>query len=331
MTVSVLLVRALVDCVESAGVSRQKLFDEGDFDGARLDDADGRLSGVEYDRLIDVAVELSGDPALGLHMGELASTTQHSVVGHLVGHAPTMRHAIESLLRYHPLLAEKTSLEFLEEGDSAIMRHVPGSGPSRCERFRAEMAMVGFYRMVWFFSQGEGAKRVLFAHPRPDYGAEYDRIFAGGVTFGADETAVRFGRDVLSRPQLHADSEFFEILRAQAERRIGRLMRTESHADRVRAVLVERASGAQDMDTVARALGMSVRSLRRRLREEGIAFGSLVDEARTLLAKQYLSEDHRSIEDTAYALGFSDPSAFHRAFKRWTGTTPSEFRRVRRV
>ena len=83
------------------------------------------------------------------------------------------------------------------------------------------------------------------------------------------------------------------------------------------------------MPAVARALGIGVRSLRRRLQEEGASFVDLADETRATLAKQLLAQDDQGIEQAAYELGFADPSAFHRAFRRWTGMTPREFRRTR--
>ncbi len=100
-----------------------------------------------------------------------------------------------------------------------------------------------------------------------------------------------------------------------------------TYADRVRELLLE--NGAQtriDMNAVARSLGLSARSLRRRLCDEGISYNTIAEGALATLAKQLLADQARSIQETAYTMGFSDPSAFYRAFKRWTGTTPKTFR-----
>jgi AraC-like DNA-binding protein len=100
-----------------------------------------------------------------------------------------------------------------------------------------------------------------------------------------------------------------------------------SYAERVRDLLLE--NGAQtriDMNAVARSLGLSARSLRRRLCDEGISYNTIAESALATLAKQLLADQARSIQETAYTMGFSDPSAFYRAFKRWTGTTPKTFR-----
>jgi len=100
-----------------------------------------------------------------------------------------------------------------------------------------------------------------------------------------------------------------------------------TYAQRVRDLLLEH--GAQkrtDMNAVARALGLSARSLRRRLCDEGVSYNTIAEDALATLAKQLLSDEARSIQETAYSMGFSDPSAFYRAFKRWTGTTPKTYR-----
>jgi AraC-like DNA-binding protein len=102
---------------------------------------------------------------------------------------------------------------------------------------------------------------------------------------------------------------------------------THGHSERLREYLLAHAAPAQlDMETVARKFGMSVRSFRRRLSEEGVTYGVLVDEALVILAKRLLDDPHKSIQDAAYGIGFSEASAFHRAFKRWTGMTPKQYR-----
>jgi AraC-like DNA-binding protein len=133
---------------------------------------------------------------------------------------------------------------------------------------------------------------------------------------------------------LNQDAEFHAALEAQAEKRLSRLDRNSTYADRVRALLLQRgvsqpSAQRADMNAVARALGLSARSLRRRLYDEGVSFVSIAEGALATLAKQLLSDEERSIQETAYALGFSDPSAFYRAFKRWTGTTPKSYRSLR--
>ena len=188
--------------------------------------------------------------------------------------------------------------------------------------------MTGFYRLLQHFAGPEAMpRRVSFEHRKPSYGSEYSRIFRGAERFEQAFTGIEFDSDLLDREQLHKSAELHAVLTAEAERKLNRLTRRMSHAARLRDYLIAAApKDRSDMTSVARGLGMSVRSLRRRLSEEGVSYAELVEEAHASVAKRLLDDLGRSIYETAYDMGFSDPSAFHRAFKRWTGMTPKQYR-----
>jgi AraC-like DNA-binding protein len=146
--------------------------------------------------------------------------------------------------------------------------------------------------------------------------------------FSQPFTGVVFDRSLMNMVQLNADEPFLATLRLQAERELARLSQKATYADRLREhVLDPRTTNRRDMTSAARSLGLSARSLRRKLQLEGESYTDVVDGALSTLAKRLLSDEQRTIEQTAYELGFSAPSAFHKAFKRWTGVTPSDFRR----
>lgn len=330
MAVSVLLARAVVEAIERAGVRREALFTRAGLDPKVMERPEGRISLEEYDALQDVAVELTGDTALGLHMGEAATETTHPIVAHLVGHAGTLREGIEALLRFYQLVTDRPAWRLVEEGDAATLFYDVAPGSSKGMRFRAEMTMAAFYRMLRVFARDARPRRVAFEHAEPSYGAEYERIFESAARFEQTFTGIVFDRILLESAQVHRDPEFRAVVESQAEKRLSRLTKNASYATRVRDYLIENAKGdRRDMAAAARALGMSTRSLRRRLSQEGRSYSDIVDEALATLAKRLLSDDERSIEATAYDMGFSSPSAFHKAFKRWTGTTPNEFRQRR--
>jgi AraC-like DNA-binding protein len=141
-----------------------------------------------------------------------------------------------------------------------------------------------------------------------------------------------FDRAWMDLPAPHKDEDVHEALKGLAERRLLRITQKTPYALRVRDLLVQQACPLRaDMDTVARLLGMSVRSLRRRLAEEDKTYNDVATEALVIVAKQFLGDKQRSIQETAYEMGFSDTSTFHRAFKRWTGITPSAYREAQIV
>ena len=132
---------------------------------------------------------------------------------------------------------------------------------------------------------------------------------------------------VLERPLLAQNRDLFAYLDRHAQALQQKLDRAPSLAFRVRELLVERLrDGEPDQPSIARALGLSERTLQRRLSEENASFASLVDEVRADLARLYLGDPKLAIFEIAFLLGYSEPSAFNRAFKRWTGQSPSEFR-----
>jgi AraC-like DNA-binding protein len=188
--------------------------------------------------------------------------------------------------------------------------------------------MVGFLRMMRHLVRSEvTARAVYFEYAAPDYRAEYARIFGGIERFEHEFTGIEFDAALLDQGHMPQKGELYTVLESLAERKLSRVTREGGHAERLRDYLVSNALAQRpQMDAVARSLGISVRSLRRRLDEEGVSYTSLLNEARATVAKRMLEDSSRSIYETAYAMGFSDPSAFHRAFKRWTGMTPTQYR-----
>lgn len=331
MSASILLVRGLAEAVIAAGVDRVRLMAAAGLDPSRLEDADGRLEYAELDRVQAAALDLTGDSALGLHLGERASATAYDMVAYLTSHATTLRESLVSFLRFERILSDTPGSGLQEHGDTATLKLAVHRGELRCARLSAELATTGFSRLIQHFI-GPGARptRVFFEHAPPPYREEYARVFGGTERFGHPFTGMEFERALLDREQLHKNQQLHAVLTVEAERKLNRLTRGIGHADRLRAHLETRPpSERSDMTTVAGQLGMSVRSLRRRLSEEGVSYAALVEEAQAAVAKRLLDDPSRSIFAAACDMGFSDPSAFHRAFKRWTGMTPKRYRAER--
>jgi AraC-like DNA-binding protein len=195
------------------------------------------------------------------------------------------------------------------------------------QRFASEMLVVGLTRLISSFSPQARVDSVSFEYATPEYEQEYARVLEVTPTFGQPATSIVFDRALMNVVSLHRDEDVHEALRAVAERRIRRLTQDASFTSRLRDLLIEQGRTQQpDMDRVARTLGLSKRSLRRRLVAEGSSYKTVVKEALALVAKQYLRDKRLTIQETAYEMGFADTSTFHRAFKRWTGRTPSVYR-----
>jgi AraC-like DNA-binding protein len=321
------MVRALVGVIERSGADRERFLSAAGIDARLIDDRDARLPLADYLRAIDAALKVSGDPALGLHMGEQARSVMFDLVGPLAERAATLRESIQTAERYSRLLAEGHDPELHETGELAVIRFATLRGDAAAARFTAEFAMTSLLIVLRQFA-GDTARptQVSFAYPAPPHAAEYARIFRGAERFDAAFTELHFPRAWLEKRQLFQSPELYALLKSEAERTLGRLDRDAMLSDRIERILARHGPQAVTMETVARELDMSARSLRRRMLAEGVRYGDLVTRSRTNLAKRMLETPSLSIQEIAYAMGFASPTAFHRAFKRWTGKTPKEYR-----
>jgi len=332
-TLSSRFVQGLVEGIERAGVPRVELLRAARIDAQQLEAPEGRLPRSAVNRMVELAIDLSGDPALGLHLAEGLSATAFIPLSHvleagLVAHSASLREGFESLHQFQRLIGDDPYFEVREQDDKVTVHCLRFADQSaRRRRFAAEMVLTNFFRLIRYFSDHARPDRVSFEYPAPPYRHEYTRVFERTERFGQPFTGIVLDRALLDVPSPRKDADAHEALRTLAERRTLRLTHGVPYALRVREFLVRQGSPRRiDMETVARSLGLSVRSLRRRLASEGKSYGAVESDACAIVAKALLRDQRRTIQETAYDMGFSDTTTFHRAFKRWTGTTPSAFR-----
>ncbi len=325
-TLSIRLVMATLETAQRLGIARARFLELAKFDPARLEIPEGRVPCSEYYRLCALLLELGGDPALGLHEAEVMTGVSFNIITPLVAYASTLRNGFETLFQVHRLLGDQLRYTLIEGEREVTLRCATPEGMSQpVRRFMSEFEQTCFFRMIGYFGGGARPERVSFEYAAPDYYHEYTRVFDGRERFEQPFTGVVFDRALMDVPSVLQDGEIYGVLRAQADHRIARIVQRACYARRVREVLVQAASGRTEMDAVARTLGLSVRSLRRRLAEEHTTYQAVASSALATIAKRHLLVEGRTIQETAHAMGYADSGAFHRAFKRWTGSTPNRF------
>ena len=329
-TVGISLVRAVVQEFERTSRDVDALFTRAGIDRSILDDPYARLDADRYYRLHRAALDLSGDVALGLHMAEFASVGSFSLVGHMAAHCRTIREVFDLYRRYYRIVADVSPPHLIEEGERAqIVYEFLRSPDLECNRLRAEFGLV---RLHLIATALVGSTAVIgeawFEHAAPAYVDEYVRLFGKAVLrFESPCTGFIIERKVLDARIIHHDENVLRVLKAQADQWLEQLESRGGVAGKVRRAIVNGfPSIPLETEGLAKHLGLSGRTLRRQLAHEGYTFQKVVGQAMGEIACAMLSLPSMTIQETAYRLGFSEPSAFHRAFRRWTGMTPTEWR-----
>jgi AraC-like DNA-binding protein len=325
-TVATLLLRALADVLQQRGVAPESLLGQRT-ESLYTEPADRSVPRVWFQSLFARAIELTGDPALGISCGLHASDSSFGLMAPLVGHAPSLRRGLELVVQFHPLLVEGCTIELTEKLGVAHLRcEVAQLGAG--DRSFSELILAGLMRTLQAFGCSKSELRaVFFEHARPVYHHAYTAAFAGKECFSQSFTGIEFAVSALDRPHLHRIAELHEIVLAQAEHNLQRCMRPLTLTERVNALINSRpASKLPDMVVAARELGMSVRSLRRHLTHEGTTYRELTQNKLHGIACSLLRNPQVSLQTIAFELGFSDATAFHRAFRRWAEVTPADYR-----
>jgi AraC-like DNA-binding protein len=327
-----ILVKSVSKIIEAAGdygVEPEELYRAVKLDPAVLSDPDNRIPFAQLVALYAEAAKLTGDDAFGLHVGEKVDAKLFDVLGYMVVNSPTLGEALNRLVRYHSIWSEGALFSLDVSNSRVCLRYEYLGGQSELCRHDCEMTLsiaVSFARRVTGVDWTP--HEVSFQHSKPKNTSEHRRIFRAPVRFNRLANELIFDSQLLALPIMKADPGLCEILDRQAEELLAKRPRENGLVSHVRQLLNESLkSGDSRLETVAQKMGISVRTLQRKLREEGTSHHDLLDEIRSDLSRRYLQEPELAICEVAYLLGFSEPSAFHRAFRRWTGSTPKEFRR----
>jgi AraC-like DNA-binding protein len=296
-----------------------------------LSNIERRITIVQSEGLADAALDLTGDPGLGLRVVERIGPGTADLFTYLAATSATGREAFERATRYVTVAGSDFRFTLEREGDLIVCRTDSATSEGRVGRFAAEVAVGMMVKLGRVVAGGNlPINEVWFRHEAPEYADQYDRVYELPIHFGKRCNALIGLYARLDNPLPRADSTLCDLLDEHAQALLDRLPHNDSTADRVRATIAdELASGDPTAEHVSEALGMSPRTLRRRLKDEGTSHQQLLDGVRKELARSYLAEGKLGVAEVAFLLGFSDPSAFHKAFRRWTGRSPGEWLRER--
>ncbi|OFW09060.1 MAG: hypothetical protein A3H96_13470 [Acidobacteria bacterium RIFCSPLOWO2_02_FULL_67_36] len=319
----------MIDACARLGLDTEQILRAARLDPVTLQDPDARIPIEQVDAVWQKAYELSKDPNLALHAIEVLPFGAYRVIDFLASSAPTIGAALAKVSDYFPIIHEVVRLPYAVGDRHVTFAAEAPSRPSTITRPYAEYVLAAvFLRTRIATNQRFPLMRVEFSHPRPADISEHERIFECPVRFGAETCQMVIARDVWDTPCTGSDLALFSVLDTHARMLLDQLPSPADIVGRVReAIEAELRGGNPKLESIARRLAMSPRTLQRRLRDQGVLFNDVLEEMRFRAAKSYLAPGDIAGTEVAYLLGFAEQSSFNRAFKRWSGQTPTEYRR----
>ncbi|MEM7661504.1 MAG: AraC family transcriptional regulator [Pseudomonadota bacterium] len=325
-SVSAAYAGGLITYAESRGVVVADLMSAAGLAPSDLENRDARIPFAGYVDLMRAAKTLVGDPALPLRFAEFEDLSELSITGLLANASETMAEALVHLNRYGQLVME------VDTGDDERFRSVPEKDSIWVVDTRLnpndfyELTESTFTRLITGPRRFLPRPHVLAAevtHSAPEHRRVYEEIWQCPVTFNATRNALRIDHELTTHRVRLQPEYVFGVLTAHADEMLKSIEASRTVRGRLEALLMPRLhTGDVRMADICTKLGVSRQTLYRRLKEEGTSYDKVLDELREALAMDYLTSRKVSVNETAYLLGFADPSAFSRAFKRWTGKSP---------
>lgn len=279
---------------------------------------------------LEIGASESNDPAFGLSFAELVAWNDFGALGHVVFNSPTVGAALENTCRYFGL-HQTSARPTLEVGDGAVRfvysLHIPDLH-HHAQHSESILAIV-----VRICREGTGnaawtPREVHFKHSQPESNFKARQFFRCRILYDQPVDAVVMSSDDLQLTMQSADADLLPIVMRDADERLAKLPVKVDLPDQIaRIVMASLSTGDATIELVAARIGSSPRTIQRRLRDRGVAFNDMVANIRYDLSRRYLSDPSLSLTDVAFLLGYSDLSAFSRAFRRWAGRTAIAFRR----
>jgi AraC-like DNA-binding protein len=328
-TVSICFVAAALQSLRARDLNAEELLANVGLSSSLLQVPQARVSAKHYGalwRTIALALddEFFGQDSRRMKYGTFAMLC-HSVLG-----CKSLGQAIDRSLRFYALILDDISgacERNAKEARIVLHEQIAGAGQ---RVFAHELLLMLLYGVsCWLVGRRIPILRAEFSYAEPAHSAEYRLMYCANLSFNRPNTAIAFEASYLDLPVVQNERTIKEFLRTAPESILVKYKNGSSLNARVRRRLRQFLPGeVPDFERLAEELNMTPATMRRRLHEEGESYQSIKDQLRRDLAISYLSHSSRSVMDIALELGFSERSAFHRAFRKWTGASPGEFRRT---
>lgn len=325
--ISISMVYPIMKTIVHKGLDSKQFCGYAAFDESLLQDPDARIAGEELERLMIAAAEFTQDVHFGLYQGVITEFADMGILGYVVMHSKTVEDALSAYRRYNVILCSGYNLDWDVKGDQVQIRLFT-QYEGRLSRHCVEDMASSLYRLIGRLSNFHiPLNRIAFTHASSGTNEPYEDIFGVVPDFGEEQNALYLSKEVLSFPVLYADAKLLAIFESIAEETKVELTGSDMFSEHVVLWMKKKLpSLIPSLQETADHFGISARTLQLKLKQEETTFQELSVQVRKELAMIYLQRKEYSVGDIAYALHFSEQSAFQNAFKKWTGLTPGQYR-----
>lgn len=316
----------LLDLARQRGVAPAQLLEGTGLSEAELAKFGARVHEEVFAALVERAYQLTGDKALGLHLGKRLNLSAHATVGQAFMTCETLEQVLNFFLKYYRILAPALEVEYQQrDGRCWITPHSPWQ--EEREEFSYELFFAAFAHSVNLLINNPGLEyRVELPYPEPDYSDEYRELFGDDLYFSCREGRISIPESWLDAELPSSNPALLALYEQECRRLLADLVEGDSLTEKTLQLLRKLEGHYPQMPQVADMLNVSPRTYRRRLAAEDTSFQHLLDQVRTEHATHYLQSTRLPLASIAFMVGFNDVSNFRRAFMKWTGHSPREIR-----
>ncbi|MDX1589421.1 MAG: AraC family transcriptional regulator [Oleiphilaceae bacterium] len=327
LTVSRHFVMAALGGARRQGYDWEQMLRDAGIAPERLNSKRSRVTGAQFSRLLQLIWTRMQDEFMGFaprpsRPGSFATLCQLAIACH------NLESVLHRASRFYGLFEGLPTVRLRYEGEFAALEIHSTEPLDDPDYFLHESLLVIWHRLCsWLIGQGIVLDEAYFSYPEPPHHAEYRGLFHCPLYFNRSDTGLRFHRRFLAMPVIRDEPEMQQFLQTSPADLLARPDDRNSHTARIRAMIGrDFTDQIPDFETIACQMHMSPQTLRRRLKAENTSFQEIKDNLRRDIAIYHLSRNEYAINDIAHLAGFTEPSTFHRAFKKWTGVTPGAYR-----
>lgn len=290
---------------------------------------DNRISAVQLHKILNKAVLATGNESFGLSAGEIFNGLSN-ILGFVLINCRNIDEAIEKYCSYQKIYDETCHLEFNVYDDLALLKIKFINEVFDLDRQMADFRIAGILKYFKVLSgKNIKLKEAHFRHAAPGDLSEYNRIFGCPLKFNSDINGIVFNKLLVEYPTLQPNNNLLLIFEQLSRKIIEKNSKHDSYTYNVKRIIIKSLDGnAPTIEEVSKTLQIGMRSLQSKLKAEKTTFSKILDQVRRDIAFEYLKDINITISEISYLLGFSEPSVFHRCFKRWSSHTPKSYREL---